>query len=387
MTGFLDVVTARHIQGWAADDRGNPVELRIDVNDSPVMGVRRRIIRPDLRHFTRKDLGFEVDLGRELEVGDVIAVTSTGHQHLSGSPHKVTRVDATREEKALWLIRRDMKILEIGPAFRPLASRASGWNSFSLDHATQEQLRLKYPEHPVDKIEPVDFLWKGGPVELAVPQSQHGTFDAIIASHVIEHIPNPIGFYQSAAALLREHGLLSLVVPDKRFTFDFFKPISTTGDLLQAQYQSRSRHTKKTAFDSIAYNVLESEQIAWEARPTGHFRFIHTGLTEAKQAFDNASEDLAGSYSDYHGTIYTPSSFALIALELANLGVFPFRIEQSFPTSGCEFYVTLRKGEPEEFSREDWNGRRLQLLKQITREIGEQANSLSDEPSVNSALR
>jgi len=52
-------------------------------------------------------------------------------------------------------------------------------------------------------------------------------FDYCLASHVIEHIPNPIAFFQSIAHLLKPGGVLSLAVPDKRYTFDFFQPAAS----------------------------------------------------------------------------------------------------------------------------------------------------------------
>ena len=70
---------------------------------------------------------------------------------------------------------------------------------------------------PVHQIEDVDFLWHDGDIESAIPQSLWGTFKACIASHVIEHIPNLIGFYHSLDRLLTPDGVVLLVVPDKRY--------------------------------------------------------------------------------------------------------------------------------------------------------------------------
>ena len=50
--------------------------------------------------------------------------------------------------------------------------------------------------------------------------------DFVIASHVIEHTPNPIGALAAANRLLRRGGKLVLIVPDKRRTFD--SPRETT---------------------------------------------------------------------------------------------------------------------------------------------------------------
>jgi SAM-dependent methyltransferase len=46
------------------------------------------------------------------------------------------------------------------------------------------------------------------------------SLDFIIASHVIEHVPDPFAVFAAAARTLRPHGSLMLIVPDQRRTFD-----------------------------------------------------------------------------------------------------------------------------------------------------------------------
>ena len=45
----------------------------------------------------------------------------------------------------------------------------------------------------------------------------------------------------------------------------------------------------------------------------------------------------------------------------------------SYPTSGCEFFVTLRKGPIEKLAPEELNAERMRLLKEMIREQAEQA--------------
>jgi hypothetical protein len=275
-----------------------------------------------------------------------------------------------------------MKILEVGGSYNPLTARSEGWNSFSLDHATQEELRIKYQplKVSIDRIQPVDFLWNGGPIETAVPVSHRGTFDVLIASHVIEHIPDPLGFFLSAAVLLKDSGLISLAIPDKRVMFDFFRPLTVTSDYLQAHQLRRTRHSRKTAFDHIGYRMTEKGEITWSARPVSDFRFIgEDSLTRAKQAFEQAVEDESHPYEDYHATMYTPSSFTLILLELGQLDIIPFQIEKAFPTAGCEFFVTLCKRTPSKLDRESLDKERLRLMKATVHELGQQARWFLDD--------
>jgi SAM-dependent methyltransferase len=85
----------------------------------------------------------------------------------------------------------------------------------------------------LDKLDP-DALRRREPPELAgrigrvdiVDDAQtmatvgDGSFDFVIAAHVIEHLRNPIGGVRQWLRVLKPSGRLYLVVPDKRRTFD-----------------------------------------------------------------------------------------------------------------------------------------------------------------------
>ena len=64
-------------------------------------------------------------------------------------------------------------------------------------------------------IEDVDHVWTGGSLVTAIGLPRH--FEFLIASHVVEHSVDPIGFFQDCEALLGDTGRISLVIPDKRF--------------------------------------------------------------------------------------------------------------------------------------------------------------------------
>lgn len=61
-------------------------------------------------------------------------------------------------------------------------------------------------------------------------------FDYIIACHVIEHVPDPIGYLHGLAKLLNPSGIIMLAVPDKRMTFDIARPLTTIDHLLMDFY-------------------------------------------------------------------------------------------------------------------------------------------------------
>jgi 2-polyprenyl-3-methyl-5-hydroxy-6-metoxy-1,4-benzoquinol methylase len=51
-------------------------------------------------------------------------------------------------------------------------------------------------------------------------------FACIAAHHVIEHVPDLIYWFEQIESLLAEDGSLCLSVPDRRYTFFYFRPVS-----------------------------------------------------------------------------------------------------------------------------------------------------------------
>ncbi len=175
-----------------------------------------------------------------------------------------------RAEGLLAGIPKEARMIEIGPSYNPLTPKAEGWNSFSIDHMDHAELVKKYAPHPnvdVNRIEEVDFVWYEGALNDAVPQKLHGSFDAFVAGHVIEHTPDLIEFLNAASTLLRPDGQVVLAVPDRRFCFGCFQALTTTGQVLAAHAERRSRHTARLAFDHVAYAVKANGSIAWASIP------------------------------------------------------------------------------------------------------------------------
>jgi hypothetical protein len=143
--------------------------------------------------------------------------------------------------------------LEIGPSFNPLLPKSAGYRVETLDHATADELRDKYRNDPnVDaaRIEEVDFVADGRPIAEVV--GKPGYYDYIVASHVIEHAPDMLGFLTGCETLLKQTGTLVLAVPDKRRCFDLLQPLTSTGMILQAHEERRTRHAPSALFDDIA---------------------------------------------------------------------------------------------------------------------------------------
>lgn len=285
-----------------------------------------------------------------------------------------------RQDKLLVGINRTGLGLEIGPGYNPILPKRSGWNVLSDDHADQAGLIEKYRLLGVDTngIEPVDIVWCGGALHEAIPKDLLGQFDFCLASHVIEHIPNPIAFIQSMARLLKPGGVLSLAIPDKRFTFDFFQPITSTADWLHAWKRGATVHSRRAIFQHIAYTVHLSGAITW-----GRFERLSSlalftpDPRAAFDAFEQGGEEAGSPYVDCHAWHFTPASFALTLLELSYLELIPMTVKVTFPTRGCEFFVSLVNTPQPPLDEASLTKQRMQLLKKMVREQAEQSRALS----------
>jgi len=251
----------------------------------------------------------------------------------------------TREELIRQHFHRNMRLLEIGPSYNPILPKADGWQTTVVDHATQADLVAKYAPlvATADRIEEVDFVWKGGALADLIPLDQHGSYDGLVASHVGEHLPDLIAFLKNAATLIKQDGLMALALPDKRVCFDFFQPLTTTGDLVAAHLEGRTRHQRRTFFNQAAYFVTRNDTVGWARTGlAAPFHLAHP-LSLAQFSYDTADEDPAAEYRDSHAWAFTPKSFELLMLELNLLGYIDWSIRAIEPAAGVEFYVWLER--------------------------------------------
>jgi SAM-dependent methyltransferase len=248
----------------------------------------------------------------------------------------------SREAEIRSLFATTGRCLEIGPSYNPILPKSGGYRVETVDHASAAELREKYSTHTgvdVSKIEHVDHVWHGEPLSTLVGA---GRFDVVIASHVIEHTPDLLGFVKECEKTLTPTGRLVLAVPDRRRCFDFFRPASTTGAVLQAHLEKRTRHIPGNAFDFIAnFATLDGHQGAGAEGPAT-FALSHAP-TEAKAAFDLFAAASPADYHDCHAWVFTPSSFRLIVSDLAGIGAIGVREEGFWETPIFEFVTILSR--------------------------------------------
>jgi SAM-dependent methyltransferase len=228
--------------------------------------------------------------------------------------------------------------LEIGPSHRPVAAKRDGFNVRILDHLDAAALRDKYASHGVDidAIEEVDYVWSGQPLDQLVAGER---FAWIIASHVIEHVPDLVGFLNACETILAPGGVLSLAVPDKRYCFDCERENSSLGRVIDVAHARSTNHSAGTAAEYFLKVRRKGGQIAWDERHRGPLEPVH-GLQDALHAMTKVRE---GHYFDLHAWVFTPDSFRKIIRDLHELRLIGLQEQYFQATRGCEFFVTLAK--------------------------------------------
>lgn len=118
--------------------------------------------------------------------------------------------------------------IEIGALHLPLRVPRAARVRY-VDRMPVLELRQHYPELANETLVPVEIIDDGEKLTTFENELQ----DFIIANHFLEHAQDPIGTIHRLLQVLRPQGILYLAVPDKRFTFDVGRPLTTLDHLIR----------------------------------------------------------------------------------------------------------------------------------------------------------
>lgn len=125
--------------------------------------------------------------------------------------------------------------LEIGACNKPTVPAHAGICHFADFRSAKDMIELWNLDS--ETVCHVEYILDRS---ICITEQIKDSFDYIIACHVIEHVPDPIGYLQGLGKLLNPGGIIMLAVPDKRMTFDAHRPLTTIDHLLMDFYdQSR----------------------------------------------------------------------------------------------------------------------------------------------------
>lgn len=236
--------------------------------------------------------------------------------------------------------------LEIGPLYSPVVTKSEADVCY-VDVQLTPELKAYYATHPgipVDDIVDVDhaLIEDGRTRGLAEAVAPSAPFDWVVASHVIEHVPDVVGWLREIATVLSDGGRLVLAVPDRRYTFDVLRPPTTVGQMIEAHEREDARPTSRAIFDHFSETVDAPAAELWRGWVPSDEHVIH-GVDYAWQQVGAARRDQ--TYVDCHVWLFTPGSFVTQLRTLAHLGLVDLTLDRVVPTAEgeLEFYAVLRR--------------------------------------------
>ena len=213
-----------------------------------------------------------------------------------------------------------------------------------LDHVDTAALRDRYRLHEgfdVDAIVPIDYASGGRTIHETV--GSDAPFDYVVASHVIEHVPDLIAWLDDVRSVLTTDGALTLAVPDHRRCFDVLRTPTVLADAVEAHLLRATVPSPRQVFDHHASARSWRGTIAWDVdAPLAGLSPVHP----ESEAWERASAAAAGHYDDVHCWVFTPRSFVELFAGLQRLALVGFDVETCSDTFGGEFFVTLRAADP-----------------------------------------
>ena len=211
-----------------------------------------------------------------------------------------------------------LKGLEIGALCSPLLPEDQGKVEY-YDILPTETLVEKFADYyPGRDFVHVDHVAENRSIGMTLGGKK---FDYFIANHVIEHIPDFIGFFKSVYDSLNDNGKIFLAIPDRRFTFDYDRSDTTAGHLIVDHEDSGTVDAAEHLLDVAIYHK-DQPLVYWE-----NVEFQRYNFTDHHHVF---------CYETCIEKVFKP----LIRLRYLNFSVIRYHAE---PGLYNEFIVVLRK--------------------------------------------
>ena len=231
--------------------------------------------------------------------------------------------------------------LEISPLFRPTALKGTH-NVFYTDYTSAEDSRSKHSNYEHDEIMDIDFIWTPGRrLSECVPKDTK--FNWAVASHVLEHVPDPIGWMLEVFEVLEVGAVFSIALPDKRYCYDKFRRETEVSDLVDHWIRSQKIPSPKQIYDFLSRSINDSggENDDSFIAPE-RFEDAPREYSDAEALNFSINSWTTGTYFDVHCSVFTPDSFYELIQKLNNIGI--LNVEASLPEQGKEeFFIRLRK--------------------------------------------
>jgi hypothetical protein len=222
-------------------------------------------------------------------------------------------------------------------------------NVLYTDYIENEEIQIKAMQNPGmrdETVPEIDFIWlPGKPLKSCAPSGIQ--FDFALACHVMEHVPNPLGWINDILETMAVDAPLRLTIPDKRKTTDYFRDETTFSQLV-------SYWLERPAVPS-AFQICDFLSGSLDGNVAQGYDSHGTPLSKARTYTDKEAIDTAEfvynerQYIDAHCTVWTVDGFTDVFSRIVTQGILNVELNVicALPS---EFTVDLiKKGPPSRF--------------------------------------
>lgn len=240
------------------------------------------------------------------------------------------------------------RILELGPLNRPIADKNIYPNTFYCDICSTEEIRKLYSGNDYLKatgilIDPESII----PVDYVIQDNYKKTlenvqkFDCVIASHVLEHMPDLIFSLQDISFVLKPGGIFCIIYPDKRYCFDHFRTSASFRDAYNV-FRNGTKENAPMVLDFF-YSVIpeNNPHVFWEKKEILNY-LPETSYAEAIKHYEQVAEGMR--MDDVHYWPFTDMNFLKFLYDCTKAQLLPFRCISFYPCQqdDQQFMVALQ---------------------------------------------
>lgn len=240
------------------------------------------------------------------------------------------------------------RILEMGPLNRPIVDKKQFPNCRYCDIRSTEDVKALYSGNAyleatgisvdTDTIVEIDDVINENYTKTYEGKEK---FDAVIASHVLEHMDDLIFALQDIAGILKPGGLFIIVYPDKRYCFDHFRQSASIRDAYTV-FRHGAKHNVPMVLDFYLNAIHENDPLVfWRGDDLANLLSVNneeSSLTLYEEAINGKRMD------DVHYWPFTDWDFLLFLRDCARLKLLPFRCVDFVPTqeNDQQFFIALQ---------------------------------------------
>lgn len=234
----------------------------------------------------------------------------------------------------------ELRGVEIGPFDRPSLPKDDFPRVEYADVFTTDQLRERARNNPRRKrsdVCEVDHVMLDKSFSDLFSANE---LDFILCSHVLEHVPDFLGYLRDVENVLRPGGRMIIAYPDRRYTFDLLRAPSS----FEALVDRFNRKVTRPDPD-VVYDYLINHRRVYTGRIWSGIEPKHDGPSFSEEFALKRMKEAETTYVDAHCNIFTDTEFVDMIKTLNQEGLVSLKVNRLIKTRRPlnEFFVVLEK--------------------------------------------